>query len=55
MDLEANPGEMEALVEHQGVPKEEAAVETYQSFGGPIWGPVSNCRVPLMAEETNPG
>jgi hypothetical protein len=28
MDWEANPEEMEALVEHQGVPKEEVMVET---------------------------
>jgi hypothetical protein len=26
-----------------------------QGTGGPIWGPVSGCKTPQMAEETDPG
>jgi hypothetical protein len=53
--LETNLERSEVIEEHQEVPKEEGAVETYLNTGGLIWGPASSHKVVVTAKETDPG
>jgi hypothetical protein len=47
--------EIESESEHQEVPKEEAAVETFGALKEEYGGQGSSCRAPQKAEGTDPG
>jgi hypothetical protein len=53
-ELKATEEEVEVAVQKHKVPNEEKKVEWWVT-GGPLWGPVSGCKAPPKAAETDPG
>jgi hypothetical protein len=52
---EPTSGEVESMVVHEHVPKEEAAMKTVKSTEEAAWGLASSRRAPRPAEEMDPG
>jgi hypothetical protein len=53
-EMEANQKKIEAIVEHQEVPNEEAAAVETECTGGPIWGPATGHWIPKPTEKADP-